>query len=102
MTTLTHRGRRVEGRNSDKKPDGEEDAAADRDLNEDDPDDSKDIRLTLMEEVLLLGLKDKEVRQVSDGTWAVVWHCCGQPGLEALSSGRRDWMDSSQCSPLDS
>lgn len=64
MTTLTHRGRRAEaGRNSEKKPDGEEDAAAD--LNDDDPDDSKDIRLTLMEEVLLLGLKDKEVRQAS-------------------------------------
>lgn len=66
MTTLTHRGRRAElGRNSDKKPDSEEDAAADRDLNDDEPDDSKDIRLTLMEEVLLLGLKDKEVRQAS-------------------------------------
>lgn len=64
MTTLTHRARRAEaGRNLDKKPDGEEDAAVDRDLNDDDPDDSKDIRLTLMEEVLLLGLKDKEVRQ---------------------------------------
>lgn len=74
----------MEGRNSDKKPDSEEDAAADRDPNEDDPDDSKDIRLTLMEEVLLLGLKDKEVRQVSDGTWAVVWQWRGQPGLEAL------------------
>lgn len=54
----------------------------DRELNEDDPDDSKDIRLTLMEEVLLLGLKDKEVRQ--GGTWAVVWQCRGQPRLEAL------------------
>ena len=30
--------------------------------NEDDDGDSKDTRLTLMEEVLLLGLKDKEVR----------------------------------------
>ncbi|XP_076216093.1 Golgi phosphoprotein 3-like isoform X2 [Aptenodytes patagonicus] len=67
MTTLTHRGRRAEaGRNSDKKPDSEEDAAVDRDLNDDDPDDSKDIRLTLMEEVLLLGLKDKEVLLKSD------------------------------------
>ncbi|NXU81355.1 GLP3L protein, partial [Oreotrochilus melanogaster] len=63
MTTLTHRGRRTElGRSSEKKPGNEEDAAADRDLNEDDPDDSKDIRLTLMEEVLLLGLKDKQVK----------------------------------------
>lgn len=72
MTTLTHRGRRADGRSSDKKPDSEEDAAADRELNEDDPDDSKDIRLTLMEEVLLLGLKDKEVRQVAGGLWAVM------------------------------
>lgn len=31
------------------------------DCNEDDDGDSKDTRLTLMEEVLLLGLKDKEV-----------------------------------------
>lgn len=66
MTTLTHRGRRAEaGRNLDKKPDSEEDAPVDRDLNDDDPGNFKDIRLTLMEEVLLLGLKDKEVRQVS-------------------------------------
>ncbi|KAK4805777.1 hypothetical protein QYF61_003363 [Mycteria americana] len=66
MTTLTHRGRRAEaGRNLDKKPDSEEDAAADRDLNDDDPDDSKDIRLTLMEEVLLLGLKDKERKRAT-------------------------------------
>ncbi|XP_029880261.1 Golgi phosphoprotein 3-like isoform X3 [Aquila chrysaetos chrysaetos] len=67
MTTLTHRGWHAEaGRNSDKKPDSEEDAAADRDLNDHDPGDFKDIRLTLMEEVLLLGLKDKEVLLKSD------------------------------------
>lgn len=30
--------------------------------------DSKETRLTLMEEVLLLGLKDKEVRECSVGT----------------------------------
>lgn len=65
MTTLTHRGRRAEaGRNLDKRADSEEDVAVDRDPN-DDCDDSKDLRLTLMEEVLLLGLKDKEVRPVS-------------------------------------
>ncbi|XP_005532320.2 PREDICTED: Golgi phosphoprotein 3-like isoform X1 [Pseudopodoces humilis] len=74
MTTLTHRGRRVEGRSSDKKPDSEEDAAADRELNEDDPDDSKDIRLTLMEEVLLLGLKDKE-------GYTSFWNDCISSGL---------------------
>ncbi|KAM6229038.1 Golgi phosphoprotein 3-like isoform 3-T3 [Spheniscus humboldti] len=75
MTTLTHRGRRAEaGRNSDKKPDSEEDAAVDRDLNDDDPDNSKDIRLTLMEEVLLLGLKDKE-------GYTSFWNECISSGL---------------------
>lgn len=93
MTTLTHRGRRVEGRNSDKKADSEEDAAADRELNEDDPDDSKDIRLTLMEEVLLLGLKDKEVRQMWCGS-AVV-----SLDLRLSGSSRRGWMESSQWCP---
>lgn len=34
------------------------------DCNEDDDGDSKDTRLTLMEEVLLLGLKDKEVNEI--------------------------------------
>lgn len=97
MTTLTHRGRRAEaGRNSEKKPDSEEDAAAERDLNDDDAYDSKDIRLTLMEEVLLLGLKDKEVRlrQLHVQHWR---HCLGIPGGEVLSS-RRDHMSSSETS----
>ncbi|XP_071583147.1 Golgi phosphoprotein 3-like [Heliangelus exortis] len=75
MTTLTHRSRRTElGRSSEKKPGDEEDAAADRDLNEDDPDDSKDIRLTLMEEVLLLGLKDKQ-------GYTSFWNDCISSGL---------------------
>lgn len=42
---------------------GEEDAQSRRDeQDEDDKGDSKETRLTLMEEVLLLGLKDREVR----------------------------------------
>ncbi|XP_030821177.1 Golgi phosphoprotein 3-like [Camarhynchus parvulus] len=73
MTTLTHRGRRAEGRGSEKKGEGEEEAA-DRELNEDEPDDSKDIRLTLMEEVLLLGLKDKE-------GYTSFWNDCISSGL---------------------
>lgn len=91
MTTLTHRGRRAEaGRNSDKKPDSEEDAAVDRDLNDDDPDDSKDIRLTLMEEVLLLGLKDKEVRQASPTLRVQQWQrCLGVPGGEVLGEQQK-------------
>ncbi|XP_077048215.1 Golgi phosphoprotein 3-like [Agelaius phoeniceus] len=73
MTTLTHRGRRAEGRGSEKKGEGEEEAA-ERELNEDEPDDSKDIRLTLMEEVLLLGLKDKE-------GYTSFWNDCISSGL---------------------
>ncbi|XP_054035121.1 Golgi phosphoprotein 3-like [Dryobates pubescens] len=75
MTTLTRRARRAEaGGSSHKQPDGEEDGAADRDLNEEEPDDSKDIRLTLMEEVLLLGLKDKE-------GYTSFWNDCISSGL---------------------
>lgn len=62
MTTLTHRARRMEvGKNSEKKVESEEDTNQDRSSDNEDSGDSKDIRLTLMEEVLLLGLKDKEV-----------------------------------------
>lgn len=61
MTTLTHRARRTEvGKNSEKKVESEEDTHQDKSP-DNDSGDSKDIRLTLMEEVLLLGLKDKEV-----------------------------------------
>ncbi|KAK2518159.1 hypothetical protein Q9233_012670 [Columba guinea] len=75
MTTLTRRGRRAEaGQGSDKKPDGEDSAAADRELGEDDSDGSKDMRLTLMEEVLLLGLKDKE-------GYTSFWNDCISSGL---------------------
>lgn len=62
MTTLIHRGRRADvGKNADKRLEGEDDDSKDRNLDEEESGDSKDIRLTLMEEVLLLGLKDKEV-----------------------------------------
>lgn len=65
MTTLTHRARRTEvGKNSEKKVESEEDTNRDRSPDNEDSGDSKDIRLTLMEEVLLLGLKDKEVTQL--------------------------------------
>ncbi|XP_026953410.1 Golgi phosphoprotein 3-like isoform X4 [Sagmatias obliquidens] len=66
MTTLTHRARRTEGgKNSEKKVESEEDTNQDRSQDNEDTEDSKDIRLTLMEEVLLLGLKDKE----EEGKW---------------------------------
>lgn len=47
---------------------GEDDAQSRRDeQDEDDKGDSKETRLTLMEEVLLLGLKDREVRVQRSG-----------------------------------
>lgn len=55
---LTHRNRRAEP--ASVRRDEENDTGR-GDVPEEDEDDSKDIRLTLMEEVLLLGLKDKEV-----------------------------------------
>lgn len=62
MTTLTHRTRRTEvSKSAEKKVESEEDTNQERSPDSEDPGDSKDIRLTLMEEVLLLGLKDKEV-----------------------------------------
>lgn len=71
MTSLTLRGsglvqRRTEAsRNAADKdrPSGQEDHEPRRGDEQDDDDtgDSKETRLTLMEEVLLLGLKDREV-----------------------------------------
>ncbi|XP_063670131.1 Golgi phosphoprotein 3-like isoform X4 [Pan troglodytes] len=67
MTTLTHRARRTEiSKNSEKKMESEEDSNWEKSPDNEDSGDSKDIRLTLMEEVLLLGLKDKEVLLKSD------------------------------------
>ena len=61
MTTLTHGAHRTEvGKNSEKKVESEENMNQNRNQDNEDTGDSKDIRLTLMEEVLLLGLKDKE------------------------------------------
>ncbi|XP_015740102.1 Golgi phosphoprotein 3-like isoform X1 [Coturnix japonica] len=69
MTTLTHRGWR-----GDKRAEPEEDVAADKELPDDDSDNSKAPRLTLMEEVLLLGLQDKE-------GYPSFWNDCLSPGL---------------------
>ncbi|OXB55798.1 hypothetical protein ASZ78_007116 [Callipepla squamata] len=68
MTTLTRRGWR-----GDKKTESE-DASADRELPDEDSDNSKAPRLTLMEEVLLLGLQDKE-------GYPSFWNDCLSPGL---------------------
>ena len=77
MTSLTQRSsglvqRRTEAsRNAADKdrPSGEEDDEPRRGDEQDDDDtgDSKETRLTLMEEVLLLGLKDREVKYDRNG-----------------------------------
>ncbi|KAL0591034.1 Golgi phosphoprotein 3-like, partial [Plecturocebus cupreus] len=78
MTTLTHRARRTEvSKNSEKKLEREEDSYREKSPDNEDSGDSKDIRLTLMEEVLLLGLKDKEA--------GVQWHDLSSP--QPLLSG---------------
>uniref|UniRef100_A0A8C5J1N7 Uncharacterized protein n=1 Tax=Junco hyemalis TaxID=40217 RepID=A0A8C5J1N7_JUNHY len=69
-----------------------EEEAADRELNEDEPDDSKDIRLTLMEEVLLLGLKDKEV-----SLWAVLW--ASWPGAKSRKGNQEGRDERLLCVP---
>lgn len=50
------------------RPSGQEDPESRRGEEQDDEDtgDSKETRLTLMEEVLLLGLKDREVNIISE------------------------------------
>ncbi|XP_061554929.1 Golgi phosphoprotein 3-like isoform X2 [Phycodurus eques] len=77
MASLTQRTsglvqRRTEATRSaaadkEREPDGEEEDARRGEEDEDDKGDSKETRLTLMEEVLLLGLKDREVICKSDG-----------------------------------
>ncbi|XP_006001244.1 Golgi phosphoprotein 3-like [Latimeria chalumnae] len=62
MSTLTHRSRRCEAskgsaRGAMEEADSKAEASS---FEEEEQGNSKDIRLTLMEEVLLLGLKDKE------------------------------------------
>lgn len=79
MTTLTHRAHRTEvGKNSEKKLESEEDTNQDRSPDHEDSGDSKDIHLTLMEEVLLLGLKIKRATHLS-GMTAYHLACEGYP-----------------------
>ncbi|NP_001011166.1 Golgi phosphoprotein 3-like [Xenopus tropicalis] len=70
MTTLTRRGRRADVGQENRVD--SEDYIKDKD--EEESADSKDIRLTLMEEVLLLGLKDKE-------GYTSFWNDCISSGL---------------------
>lgn len=60
MTTLTRRGRRTETPGADRRCVDDEDTQSGPPSEEDIEYDSKALRLTLMEEILLLGLKDKE------------------------------------------
>lgn len=64
MTSLMRRGgSNLQHRGKSTQPDSrnEDEDASNHDEEEDEFHDSKDARLTLMEEVLLLGLKEKEV-----------------------------------------
>ncbi|XP_040267088.1 Golgi phosphoprotein 3-like [Bufo bufo] len=70
MTTLIRRGRRGE-EGQDKRADSDDSS---KDKDEDAAGDCKDMRLTLMEEVLLLGLKDKE-------GYTSFWNDCISSGL---------------------
>ncbi|GAB1287847.1 Golgi phosphoprotein 3-like [Apodemus speciosus] len=96
MTTLTHRTRRTEvSKSSEKKIENEEDTNQERNPDNEDPGDSKDIRLTLMEEVLLLGLKDKELVSLCSpgcpGTHSVDQACLCLPsaGIKGVRRRRR-------------
>ncbi|XP_063803101.1 Golgi phosphoprotein 3-like isoform X2 [Pseudophryne corroboree] len=70
MTTLIRRGRRGED-GQDRKVDSEDPS---KDQEDESSGDCKDMRLTLMEEVLLLGLKDKE-------GYTSFWNDCISSGL---------------------
>uniref|UniRef100_A0A8C5WIE4 Golgi phosphoprotein 3 like n=1 Tax=Leptobrachium leishanense TaxID=445787 RepID=A0A8C5WIE4_9ANUR len=70
MTTLIRRGRRTE-ESQDKRADSDDSS---KDNDDETSSDCKDMRLTLMEEVLLLGLKDKE-------GYTSFWNDCISSGL---------------------
>ncbi|XP_075048827.1 Golgi phosphoprotein 3-like [Mixophyes fleayi] len=70
MTTLIRRGRRADD-GQDKRVDSEDSS---KDQDDESSGDCKDMRLTLMEEVLLLGLKDKE-------GYTSFWNDCISSGL---------------------
>ncbi|KAM9294096.1 Golgi phosphoprotein 3-like [Gastrophryne carolinensis] len=70
MTTLIRRGRRAE-EGQERRADSDDSS---KDKDDDSSGDCKDMRLTLMEEVLLLGLKDKE-------GYTSFWNDCISSGL---------------------
>ncbi|XP_030645316.1 Golgi phosphoprotein 3-like [Chanos chanos] len=76
MTTLTHRTRRSDRVEQTRRLEEEEDGQVGGGSEEEEDDDSKGLRLTLMEEILLLGLKDKE-------GYTSFWNDCISSGLRA-------------------
>ncbi|XP_037398289.1 Golgi phosphoprotein 3-like isoform X1 [Pygocentrus nattereri] len=77
MTTLTKRSRRTEAPTStESRGHEEEEEQKSRATDEEEDGDSKTLRLTLMEEILLLGLKDKE-------GYTSFWNDCISSGLRA-------------------
>lgn len=60
MTTLTKRSRRTDTPTERRSQEEEEEKQKGRGTDEEEDGDGKELRLTLMEEILLLGLKDKE------------------------------------------
>ncbi|XP_067832106.1 Golgi phosphoprotein 3-like [Heptranchias perlo] len=75
MSTLTHRARRAEAADRPREePGAEERQRSGQEEDGDDPGDAKELRLTLMEEVLLLGIKDRE-------GYTSFWNDCISAGL---------------------
>lgn len=76
MSSLTQRSSGLVQRRPRERPaePGDEEARRTDDPDSDDPEDSKETRLTLMEEVLLLGLKDQE-------GYTSFWNDCISSGL---------------------
>ncbi|XP_062897951.1 Golgi phosphoprotein 3-like [Mobula hypostoma] len=79
MSVLTRRSRRAEPAARDAErwrdgPDDEERQQVEQLEDEEDPGDAKELRLTLMEEVLLLGIKDRE-------GYTSFWNDCISAGL---------------------
>ncbi|KAI4893858.1 hypothetical protein NFI96_005052 [Prochilodus magdalenae] len=74
MTTLTKRSRRTDTSAPERWSHEEKEEQRDRATDEEEDGDSKELRLTLMEEILLLGLKDKE-------GYTSFWNDCISSGL---------------------
>ncbi|XP_041037456.1 Golgi phosphoprotein 3-like [Carcharodon carcharias] len=74
MSTLTHRARRAEAARGPERPEAGVEEADENGPQEEEEADAKELRLTLMEEVLLLGIKDRE-------GYTSFWNDCISAGL---------------------